>query len=880
MKTTVWMFLIFIKGNELIIQTMRQIASTSAILLVLIMVAGSCGGGGGESAPATSTDTIPYVEDPNIPHIRLDEASAAVLQDGGPAPITKAEADAPPPLGASAEGTINSWYTPDKAFDGNLKSWWVGEVNRGNWDLFYGFDNARPLERISINFYGSDYVPSTITLKISVDGITWTEAGVFAAGNSKPEWTVTGDWKYLWIDMDGNPAIGYPLIRDVDWLPVAGNTGVSGGPGANDDWYFTTNAFDGDENTWWVGRPNAGAWDLYYAFETPRFIQMVTIKFYTINYIPGATNILASEDGYTWTDLGELGPGPNASPYTGYFYAGKSMKYLHIKMQGNPPSTYPLIKDISFEIPEGASSGDSMNTFYKAGNAFDGDDNTWWVGGQNRNSWDLVYRFPVPRYLSSVRVKFYSNNHTPQATAVYVSDDGETWTPQAPLPAGSTPVTALYATPRFLRFHFEGAPAVGYPLIKDIEFDDYGQWVDMGMSSNCSGIYDGSFFGSNNADVEIDANGQLNLLYDKGPILQWNGQSWAPASNFLDGGQTSFLFDSAGTPVTARSNYDWVYVNKLSCKANRLYLHKMVAGQWTEYYPGSATGNGLSNSIEVYEPDMILDNAGRPILVWQGANIYCNSGSGPSQIYARRWNGTNWERMGPDSDTVGIGISNSSSDSTYPELVLDGSGAPVVFWTETLSSAETAVYAKRWNGTEWLPMGSISSSGTGLAQITGTATGPSIVKADLDSNGNIWAAWTVSREQKYHIFVVKWDGSSWTDMSTDSNGASTISTNGCWSIYSPPEPIIYVTKNNIPVIAWDELAGSLDSDVHVKYFNGSAWVAYTGPEGSSIVYDTPEYVLDLELSEDPSGNPIVFWSQQMTSTCGTNQRIFARRWVP
>jgi hypothetical protein len=58
------------------------------------------------------------------------------------------------------------------------------------------------------------------------------------------------------------------------------------------------------------------------------------------------------EDG-SWTFVGKMGPSAKAAQYL-----GQTTSYVRIEMSGNPASTYPYIRDISWDIPVGASSGD------------------------------------------------------------------------------------------------------------------------------------------------------------------------------------------------------------------------------------------------------------------------------------------------------------------------------------------------------------------------------------------------------------------------------------------------------------------------------------------------------------------------------------------
>ena len=142
---------------------------------------------------------------------------------------------------------------------------------------------------------------------------------------------------------------------------------------------------------------------------------------------------------------------------------------LHI--EGDSPSKYPLIKDVSWDFESGPVSGDCFSSFYKAANAFDNQPNTWWVGRRGAGAWNLFYAFAQPESLGTLRIQFYAASHAPASTEVLTSDDGINWNSAGTAPSGGEAVLPVNRTTRFLRFSMRGNPAVGYPLVKDISWN-------------------------------------------------------------------------------------------------------------------------------------------------------------------------------------------------------------------------------------------------------------------------------------------------------------------------------------------------------------------------------------------------------------------------
>jgi len=192
-------------------------------------------------------------------------------------------------------------------------------------------------------------------------------------------------------------------------------------------------------------------------------VQMVPAELFNLNYRPTSMKLYTGTVGQTWTLAGEMGPGGSPSQFV-----GQTVQYIWIEMTGNPPSNFPLIKDITYDIPLGASSGDSINTFYKPANAFDGNPDTWWTGAQNQTQWNLIYQFTTDTYVTSADMVFYSDKHAPTNITLYTSLDGNTWTNHGAVSGAATVTLPAGATSRYVRFVMNGVPNIGYPLIKDI----------------------------------------------------------------------------------------------------------------------------------------------------------------------------------------------------------------------------------------------------------------------------------------------------------------------------------------------------------------------------------------------------------------------------
>jgi hypothetical protein len=475
------------KQNHKQHKSLKMIVGTALFGMILAM--SSCGGSGGAGSDALSAgQPEPQAAASAAPVLIVDENREApmLLGDEQPmksvstafadtqsaaraaTPAAGANCSSPAQPGAAGGPGINDYYTPANAFDGNYRTWWAGAKNPAHWELCFGFQETYEFESININFYNSDYVPGNLFVDVSLDGSGWTRAA-HVNRNSFPGAISLNSVRarFIRITMDGKPRSGFPIIREISWLPFVEKAGAFALPGANDTWYFPSNAFDGDQDTWWAGEPGAGAWDVYYNFETPRFISMATFHLFNMNYFNENMVLYVSGDGETWERAGALGPGPNTSPFNASVFVGRTVLYLHLEIRGNMPSTYPLIKDVTFGLPAGAATGDSINTWYQAANAFDGDAQTLWVGRRGTDTWNLFYTYDAPINIQNINIAYFAATHAPGETEVLVSNDAITWE-SVGRSSAFTIDTPVERTARYVRFIMRGNPSTDVPVLRDI----------------------------------------------------------------------------------------------------------------------------------------------------------------------------------------------------------------------------------------------------------------------------------------------------------------------------------------------------------------------------------------------------------------------------
>lgn len=117
------------------------------------------------------------------------------------------------------QGGGGSGNTQDKAFDGDLNTYWQGDNNSTTWQLQHTYGSTQPASsRIAI-YYQESYYPTSAKLYTSKDGTNWTLVGDIP-NQPVTLFTAPTDFNRIRIDFvgtRGNP----PAVREVTVSPLS-----------------------------------------------------------------------------------------------------------------------------------------------------------------------------------------------------------------------------------------------------------------------------------------------------------------------------------------------------------------------------------------------------------------------------------------------------------------------------------------------------------------------------------------------------------------------------------------------------------------------------------------------------------------------------------
>ena len=408
-----------------------------------------------------------------------------------------------------------------------------------------------------------------------------------------------------------------------------------------------------------------------------------------------------------------------------------------------------------------------------------------------------------------------------------------------------------------------------------------GEWTELGVSSaseggisNNSTRSGGPFIavGQDNAPIVAWSDGeQTNTeIY----IRRWDGLDWVEmGQGSASGGGISKTPGDSASPVLAIHHKDSVYiawVEELILENDfywEIYVLHWDGTAWTEVGQGSASGGGVSDgeNLALY-PQLTVTPNGVPILAWSqtvGTRGY---------LYVRYFDGLDWVEMGQGSASGG-GLNNDFYGQNEIAMAINHRGYPTIAWGAGLC----CIFAKQWNGSEWINMGPHSTTLPGIAngdlddQIIGISLAiapdqsPIIAYAGRFGQGQISDGTT-------DVYVLRWNGSTWEELGQGASFGGGISKTG-----SAGYPSISVAPDGTALVAWGEWGngGPENYDIYAKYFNGTNWIEM-GKNSASLggISNNDTRSLFQSLAISRSGTPIIAWVDGWPGP----EEIFVRKW--
>ncbi len=139
---------------------------------------------------------------------------------------------------------------------------------------------------------------------------------------------------------------------------------------------------------------------------------------------------------------------------------------------------------------------------------------------------------------------------------------------------------------------------------------------------------------------------------------------------------------------------------------------------WQYEYPLWHRVGSLANpEAKGLQPAVALDKSGNPVVAWRSEATMVRP------VRVARWTGSEWQRLGGDLNQ------SATLPARRPRLVIDDMDRPIVVWEETDGETPGAIYAKRFDGENWVLLGgeSVGTSADGRPEVELNESGSPVV---------------------------------------------------------------------------------------------------------------------------------------------------------
>lgn len=312
---------------------------------------------------------------------------------------------------------------------------------------------------------------------------------------------------------------------------------------------------------------------------------------------------------------------------------------------------------------------------------------------------------------------------------------------------------------------------------------DGNAWAPVGSSTALNGavwalatdtagnIYAGGWFSNANGNTYV---------------AKWDGSSWselggAGVSHF-NGLIRTIKLDGAGNLYAGGD-----FLND----SGKTYLAKWNGVSWSEV--GGANTSQLSTGDPAFISSITTDSNGN---VYASGQLFNSTFS----YYVAKWDGTSWSELGGPNSTFFV---PGNGYYGINALATDASGN--IYAGGDFLNSNGVPFVAKWNGTAWSELGGSNSMNIAQAYF-------GILSISVDAGGNVYAAGDIGNSN-YYDFIAKWDGTAWSEV----GGTNSFTyPRGNWAI----EAICNDASGNLYAVG--DFRNSKNHQCVVKW-NGSTW---------------------------------------------------------
>jgi hypothetical protein len=195
-------------------------------------------------------------------------------------------------------------------------------------------------------------------------------------------------------------------------------------------------------------------------------------------------------------------------------------------------------------------------------------------------------------------------------------------------------------------------------------------------------------------------------------------------------------------------------------------------------------------------------------------------------------------------------------DERSLSLATDNLDRPVVAVSKCpVPNDQCNLYVKRWDGTKWVQLG------TSLSRSTANNTyNPSLA---VDKNGTLFVAYIENVAGDQNLYVKKWTGSTWVQVSSNVDTAGS----------GVDNPSLAFTPDGRPMVAYDESYKG-NRNIYIKRLNASNRWEYVGARAERNIANDA-YLPSLAV--DSAGNAIFSYKEYLQYKA---LNVYVRKYQP
>lgn len=203
-----------------------------------------------------------------------------------------------------------------------------------------------------------------------------------------------------------------------------------------------------------------------------------------------------------------------------------------------------------------------------------------------------------------------------------------------------------------------------------------------------------------------------------------------------------------------------------------------------------------------------------------------------------RWNGTQWDLLGGNQ-----GAETSGAFANIPSLQFDDTGTPILAWSLSLDSGVgPVIQTSHWKNEGWMPF---------VAPLPADGTSQQLVKLLLGASNKPFVLWLDKTEALSILKAARWMDSDWVPL-----GERVAPGNTDWNSSDAT-----LDDSGTPYVAWLCSSQGQERRVCVNAWMDEQWQSL----GQQLITDNSKHALGPSISTDGLHRPVVAWAERGAS---------------